>query len=151
MPINYVKGNLFWSTFSFDAIGHGCNAEGVMGAGIAVEFKRRWPKMFEFYRKVCKNGTLKAGELLEYKATLNDKPIVIYNLMTQKTIREGATLKYIQEAFEMMIERAEENGIKSIGIPRIGAGLGGLRWEDIEKIIEDCLKSSDIQITVVTL
>lgn len=107
------------------AIAHGCNVKGAMGSGIAFDFKRVFPEMFEEYHQLCVDKKIGPGEIFISNQMLNANPITVYNLMTQ-TGFNGADIQFMREAFEKMIEHANANGIDEITIPMIGAGLGGI-------------------------
>jgi O-acetyl-ADP-ribose deacetylase (regulator of RNase III) len=150
MPIEHRIGNLFDSK-DLDALAHGTNTLGVMGAGIAVEFKRRYPEMYRLYNKLGLQGSLEVGFVMPWYV----QPPAIFNLMTQghkgRTILP-ATLKAIKESVEEMFIHAENTRIKRIGIPKIGAGLGGLDWNDVEKVLLECLEAHpDITLVVHSL
>lgn len=138
MPIEHKIGNLFDST-DLDAFAHGTNTLGVMGAGIAVEFKRRYPEMYRLYNKLGSQGSLEVGFVMPWYA----QPPAVFNLMTQghegRTILP-ATLEAIRDSVEVMFTHAENTRIKRIGMPKIGAGLGGLDWNDVEKVLLECLE-----------
>lgn len=107
------------------AIAHGCNILGIMGGGIALDVKRVFPEMYEEYHELCKNKKLGPGDIFYSPQRLRKLPINVYNLMTQSGIN-GADIQFIRMAFERMFEDANKKGIKTIYIPMIGAGLGGI-------------------------
>lgn len=134
MPIISVTGDLFANEHSARALGHGCNCQGSMGAGIAVGFRERYPEMYEEYRRRCKAvpRELNPGEVFLWKA--DDAPWV-FNLATQEDYwRSRATYAVVERALAGMRALAEAEGIASIAIPRIGAGYGGLSWNKVRAI-----------------
>lgn len=134
MPIEHRVGDLF--TADVPAIAHGCNAKGKMGSGIAVEFRRRWPEMYNEYADLCAQGDLIGGHVFIWKA----EPIV-FNLVTQTNPGPNASLDYIRIATEVMVIDAWERfGITSIGLPRIGAGIGGLAWDEVEAALDASIR-----------
>ena len=142
--IVYKQGNLFDS--NVDALVQGCNTQGIMSAGIAVEFKKRFPDMYESYRQLCNNEMfiLGSGQFYENPTT----PHVI-NLATQES--GGAHIRYIKHSLKWIDEKHKEWGIESIAMPRIGCGLGGLDWEIVQSIIERRLGNSELRVEVWTL
>lgn len=120
------RGDLF-KTLSDEsvAIAHGCNVLGAMGAGIAYDVKRIFPEMFDEYKELCKNKKLGPGDFFYSPQRLKGQPVNVYNLMTQTGLN-GADIQFIRTAFERMFEDANKKGIKTINIPMIGAGLGGI-------------------------
>lgn len=141
------EGNLF-AAVDLEALAHGCNCAGAMGAGIAVEFKRRWPQMFAEYRRRCKAGAFQPGDSF---AWLADDGKVVYNLGTQKTWRTRATLEAIEAAVSLMLADAERRGIHSVGMPRVGAGLGGLAWERVREVLEGLSSQTPVSLVVYSL
>lgn len=120
------RGDLFSVTpVNSVAIAHGCNICGVMGGGIAYDVKRIFPDMYEEYHQLCKNHKIGAGDIFTSVQQLNGRPITVYNLMSQTGLN-GADIKFMAMAFERMFEHANKNGIETIYIPMIGAGLGGI-------------------------
>jgi len=104
-----------------------------MGAGIAVGFRERYPEMYEEYRRHCKAipRELNPGDCFLWKAA--DGPWV-FNLATQEDYwRSRAT---VEQALAAMRAQAEAEGIRSIAIPRVGTGYGGLSWKKLRPIVE---------------
>lgn len=129
--IEWATGDLF-AADDLPGLAHGCNCAGAMGAGIAVEFKRRWPDMYEAYRRLCAEGRFQPGDVFVWEAP--DR--VVFNLGTQRTWRTKATLEAIEASLRRTLELAAEKGVARIGVPRIGAGLGGLPWADVRAVLE---------------
>lgn len=139
-------GDLF-SADDVDALAHGCNCAGAMGRGIAVEFKRRWPQMYEEYRARCRSGELTLGKVFPWQA--EDR--WIYNLGTQAHWRTRAELTAVVSSVELMLTHAAEHGVRSIAMPRIAAGLGGLEWHDVEAAIAPAVAARGITVVVYQL
>jgi O-acetyl-ADP-ribose deacetylase (regulator of RNase III) len=135
MPIEYVSGDLFDNVHCAEALAHGCNCQGSMGAGIAVGFKDRYPAMSEVYRARCKAKPrqFNLGDAWLWKA---DNQPWVFNLGTQEGYwRSRATYETIETALTNMLRQAEAGGIRRIAMPRIGAGLGGLSWHKVKEVI----------------
>ncbi|MFD3706273.1 macro domain-containing protein [Nocardia sp. NPDC058658] len=144
--LRHRVGNLFDAT-DLDALGHGCNCAGVMGRGIATEFKRRWPPMYDEYRVRCRDGRFTPGSLFVWQTD----GLTIYNLGTQSTWRRNATISAIASSVGLMLDHADEVNLQRIGIPRIGAGLGGLDWPDVEGAIMPLIDTSDVEVIVFSM
>lgn len=128
--IELIKGNLFDA--NVNALAHGCNCSGQMGKGIALEFARRWPRMYEEYREICWDGQIQPGYMFVYIS--GEK--VIFNLMTQLRPHYLASLGAIEASMINMREYAFGAGINKIAMPKIGCGLGGLKWVEVEPIVQ---------------
>lgn len=144
MPIIEKTGDLFDG--DEEAIAHGCNCVGMMGAGIAAEFRRRWPDMYDHYSRLCAAELFQPGGVLAWPTD----EVVIYNLATQALPGPDATLDAIATSVAQMCFDAQEAGISTIGIPRIGAGIGGLIWDDVLSTITSVCPD-DVTIVVYTL
>jgi O-acetyl-ADP-ribose deacetylase (regulator of RNase III) len=131
LPLEVRVGDLFDAT-ELPALAHGCNCAGSMGRGIALEFRQRWPAMYEAYRKECEEGRFRPGDVFTWRA--GDK--TIFNLATQPLPRPSARLEYIERSLRKAIAIAEARDISLVGMPRIGVGLGGLDWADVKRVIE---------------
>lgn len=130
MPFTEKTGDLF--EMGLPAIGHGCNQVGVMGAGIALSFRIRYPEMTAAYRSACFNDEFPLGGYMHWE-TLDG--LHIYNLATQGGPGPCAELGAISTSVSAALADCQKRGIPTLGIPRIGAGIGGLRWEDVRGIL----------------
>lgn len=144
--IHYIdRGDIFKIT-GIKNYAHGCNCAGAMGKGIAVQFKRMFPEMYLQYRERCKDGSFRPGGIFVYKYAEG----FVFNLGTQETWRTKAACENIYQSLIKMMNFAQENGVTSIAMPRIGAGLGGLLWEDVKSVIEEVANQyTEIDIFVV--
>ena len=136
MPICFVSGDLFANEHHVQAFAHGCNCQGSMGAGIAKTFRARYPAMYEEYRRRCKAEPrqFNLGDCWLWEA--EDQPWV-FNLGTQEGYwRSRASYEAIEAALREMMRQADDRGVTSIAIPRIGVGYGGLSWRKVRVIIE---------------
>src|SRR4051812_18352343 len=113
--IELVKGDLFAADLR--ALAHGCNCASAMGNGIAVEFKRRWPEMYEEYHALCRAGRFQLGDVFAW----SDGAITIFNLATQASFRGRgrADLEAVERSVMAMLAIAGERGIEEIGLPKI--------------------------------
>lgn len=125
--IVYRNGDLFSS--ASPALGHGVNTLGGMGAGIAVEFRRRWPTMYDAYAEACQWGCLRPGGIFVYQAPNR----LIVNMATQQGVGRGsARLEWVRE----VARQVSQLGLETLALPRIAAGLGGLAWDDVAAVLE---------------
>lgn len=136
MTIQYVSGDIFTNRYNAEALAHGCNCKGAMGAGVAKSFREHYPEMYQEYRRRCKSepSQFNLGDSFLWKE--NGKPWV-FNLGTQEDYwHRRATYDAIEKSLETMKHQADKEGISSIAMPRIGAGYGGLSWKKIRPIVE---------------
>jgi len=136
MPMQFVSGDLFANKHRVQAFAHGCNCQGAMGAGIAIGFREHYPQMYEEYRSRCKAKPrlFNLGDAWLWKE--KDQPWV-FNLGTQEGYwRSRASYEAIEEALTRMRQIADSEDVRSIAIPRIGVGYGGLSWKKVKEIVE---------------
>lgn len=121
------------------------NCVGVMGKGLALEFKSRFPAIMPAYTKVCQEKKMKPGMVYllgvdrsgRTRMATRDADIIIANLATKDHWRSPSQIEWVDAGLRKLAEAIEERGIPSIAIPKLGAGLGRLSWEAVhEKIVE---------------
>lgn len=142
--IIYVRTNLFES--NAQVLVNTVNTVGVMGKGLAKEFKRLYPDMFERYQRSCEEGKLDIGNLHFYK-TPNKW---VMNFPTKKSWRSASRLDYIEAGLKKFVAEYENLGITSIAFPLLGCGNGGLEWEEVKPLMEKYLKRLPIEIFIHT-
>ena len=120
------------------------NTVGVMGKGIAAEYKSRYPEMFKNYKKLCKDEKFKIGMLLLWKIPKQ----WVLNFPTKIHWRNPSKLSYIEAGLKKFVEGYESRGIREIAFPRLGCGNGGLDWQDVRPLMEGYLNSLPIQVFI---
>ncbi len=142
--LNFIKGNILESTV--EAIVNPVNCEGVMGKGLALQVKSKYPLTFSDYVKACKEKRLSIGKLHWYKE--DDK--IIINFPTKDKWREKSKITYISDSLPQLIVLIKELRIESIAIPALGCGLGGLDWKEVRRILVNHLHdmSSNLEIYI---
>lgn len=133
--IHYIEYGDIFSIDEVTSYAHGCNCQGKMGRGIAVQMRKKFPKMYEIYHQLCIEEEFRPGDIFVH----NYGNGYVFNLATQEHWNipgKLAKLEHIDSSMRKMMEYALENNIKSIALPKIGAGLGGLNWDDVKEVIE---------------
>lgn len=131
--ISYEKGDLF--NDSAEALVNAVNTVGVMGKGLAYQFKERFPENFEQYRVACKKGELSVGKVFYVELKGSEQPQYILNFPTKAHWRGKSKIEYISEGVSDLVRLVQELGISSVAVPALGSGLGGLPWSQVEKVI----------------
>lgn len=140
--IEYIEGDIFESPAQ--VIVNTVNTVGVMGKGIALSFKKRYPEMYERYKAVCEQGLLKTGKLmLFYEA---DYWLLLFP--TKESWRQPSRLEYIEAGLQKFVQTYAAKGITSIAFPRLGCGNGELKWEDVKPLMEQYLKKLPISVYI---
>lgn len=134
--IHLVSGNLLES--AAEALVNAVNTVGVMGAGIALDFKKRFPENFRLYESACKRGEVCTGKMFVVDLGLI-LPKWIINFPTKRHWRNPSRIEWIRDGTEDLRRVISEHDIKSIAIPPLGCGLGGLSWNEVHQIIESGL------------
>ncbi|GAB4266246.1 type II toxin-antitoxin system antitoxin DNA ADP-ribosyl glycohydrolase DarG [Thermincola ferriacetica] len=127
--IKFVIGDILES--EAECLVNTVNCEGYMGKGIAYQFKLRFPEMNKDYVEACKKGKLKIGSLHYFR----EKNKTIVNFPTKNKWREKSKIEYIEKGLSELTKLLPELNIKSIAIPPLGCGNGGLSWFDVKPII----------------
>ena len=140
--ITYLSTSIFDSPAM--ALVNPVNTVGVMGKGLALEFKRRYPKMFGVYYAMCFTGTFRIGDLFIY--TENGKMIV--NFPTKKHWRYPSRIEYIEAGLVQFAREYKQDGITSVAFPKLGCGYGGLNWQDVKVLMEAALSHCDIPVYI---
>ena len=107
------------------------NTVGVMGKGLASEFKARHPDMFRAYKKLCKEGKLDIGLLWLWRAP--DRWIL--NFPTKKHWRQPSQPSYIELGLQKFVAKYDSRGIREVAFPRLGCGNGGLDWDEVQPLM----------------
>jgi O-acetyl-ADP-ribose deacetylase (regulator of RNase III) len=132
MPIERGQGSLLAA--DVDALVNTVNTEGVMGKGLALQFKKAFPEAFTSYERACKAGEVEVGRMHVVKRLAS--PRFIINFPTKKHWRRPSRLEYIDAGLSDLVECISALGIRSIAVPPLGCGNGGLDWADVRPRIE---------------
>lgn len=143
--IKYVRGDLLKSPAQ--VLVNTVNTVGIMGAGIALQFKEQYPEMFQKYQLLCKKKFLDIGKLYLWKPTnTSSKEILLFP--TKKHWLNLSELNWIEAGLQKFVENYERLNIKSIAFPKLGCGNGGLSWHDVKPSMEKYLGPLPIEIYV---
>lgn len=133
--IKETNGNLFEA--KTEAIINAVNCVGVMSKGLALQFRKNFPEdYFKAYKTACQNGELKIGKVHVYALNNDTNPKYIIDFPTKDHWREKSKPEYIESGLQSLIETIEKRKIKSIALPALGCGLGGLNYKEVRVLIE---------------
>ncbi|MEE9364475.1 MAG: macro domain-containing protein [Cellulophaga sp.] len=138
--IKYLTGNLFDS--QAEALVNTVNTVGVMGKGIALQFKKLFPNNYKLYKTLCNKKEFEIGQLIvtrDQNVITGEK--VIINFPTKKHWKSPSEYEYIEKGIDELIKIIKEENIKSIALPPLGSGNGGLQWFKVKDIINDKLSN----------
>ncbi|GFI10427.1 hypothetical protein IMSAGC007_02896 [Lachnospiraceae bacterium] len=137
MLIKYEVGDMFLS--NADCLVNTVNCEGFMGKGVAYQFKMKFPENNKDYVEACKSGRLYIGTLHFYR----ENGVTIINFPTKDKWRAKSLMSYIETGLDQMVQLLPKLSVKTIAIPPLGCGNGGLNWQEVKQVIEE--KLSPIQ------
>ncbi|MEJ5207361.1 macro domain-containing protein [Denitratimonas sp. CY0512] len=140
--IKILTGNIFTSTCQ--TLVNTVNCVGVMGAGMALECRLRWPRMFERYVQLCADGSLQVGRLWLYRG--EDRWVL--NFPTKQHWRHPSRASYLREGLERFLDTYEERGIESVAFPLLGAQHGGLDRQHVLDVMTRHLEQCRIPVEI---
>lgn len=144
--IIYKTGNIFDS--EAQCLVNPVNCVGVMGKGLALEYKIHYPEMFRFYQKMCKERKLNLGQVGFYALKINPNKIICL-FPTKQHWKESSTVVAIDSGLKAFVKYAPELKIQSVAFPKIGCGLGGLDFNhQIQPLFEKYFLSGDITVEI---
>ncbi len=135
--ITYIKGNILHD--QADAIINTVNTVGVMGKGLALQFKKAFPDNFKVYKAACDNNELSTGQMLSVSTNSLSPPYYIINFPTKAHWKGKSKIEYIEQGLASLKQEILRLELKSVAIPALGSGLGGLPWSRVEAIISQSL------------
>lgn len=114
-----------------EALVNTVNCVGVMGRGIALQFKKAFPENFKVYEAACSRSEVRPGRMLTFDTGLLTGPRYVINFPTKRHWKGKSRIEDIDSGLEALVREVQERGIKSIAVPPLGCGLGGLDWSDV--------------------
>ncbi|SIO66990.1 O-acetyl-ADP-ribose deacetylase (regulator of RNase III), contains Macro domain [Bradyrhizobium erythrophlei] len=124
-----------------EALVNTVNCVGIMGLGIALQFKNDFPENFKAYEAACKREEVQPGKMFVFETGTLTNPKFIINFPTKRHWRGKSRMEDIDSGLKALVEEIRHRGIRSIAIPPLGSGLGGLNWADVRPRIETALRS----------
>jgi O-acetyl-ADP-ribose deacetylase (regulator of RNase III) len=144
--ITYVKGDLLES--GAQALVNTVNTVGVMGKGIALQFRERFPANYKVYSDACKKGQVKIGQMLVVLENSFGGEKLIINFPTKTEWYKKSQYSFIEEGLMALAAEIRDRGVLSVAMPPLGCGNGGLKWEKVKPLIEKYLHDADCLIEV---
>jgi O-acetyl-ADP-ribose deacetylase (regulator of RNase III) len=145
--IEYKTGDIIAE--DAEALVNTVNCVGIMGRGIALQFKNAFPENFKAYAAACQRGEVRPGRMFVFETNQLTNPRLIINFPTKRHWRGKSRIEDIELGLEALVEEIRHRRIRSIAIPPLGSGLGGLNWSDVRPRIEQALRDlDDLQVIV---
>jgi O-acetyl-ADP-ribose deacetylase (regulator of RNase III) len=132
-----------------EAIVNTVNCVGIMGRGIALQFKNAWPENFKAYAAACQREAVQPGRMFVFETGHLTNPRYIINFPTKRHWRGKSRIQDIESGLTALVAEIHARGIRSIAIPPLGSGLGGLDWSDVRARIEAALATvPDVRVRI---
>jgi len=145
--IEHKRGNVLKE--QTEALVNTVNCVGVMGRGVALQFKNAFPENFKAYAEACKQEKVKPGCLFVYETGRMMPPRYIINFPTKRHWRGKSRMEDIESGLRSLVEVIRCHNIRSIAIPPLGSGLGGLNWQQVKSHIEAAVKPlTEVQVII---
>ena len=145
--ITYKQGDLL--ACETEAVVNTVNCVGIMGRGIALQFKKKYPENFKYYEVACKRGDVAPGKMFVYETHGLVNPRLIINFPTKRHWRDVSRIEDIENGLADLMSVIQQYTIKSIAVPPLGCGLGGLEWNEVKPLIESALAQlKDVEVIV---
>lgn len=135
--LRFVQGDLLKS--EVEALVNTVNTVGVMGKGVALQFKRAFPDNYRAYAVACRRGEVQIGRIFVYDRGPLFRPRYILNFPTKRHWRQPSRLEYVEAGLEDLVRVIRKLGIRSLALPPLGAGSGGLPWPAVRERIQAAL------------
>lgn len=136
--VRIITGNLLKA--EAEALVNTVNTVGIMGKGVALQFKQAFPQNFKAYEAACKRDEVRLGRMfITYTGLL--EPRLIVNFPTKRHWKGNSKIEDIVAGLEDLVRVVQDERIRSIALPPLGCGLGGLRWEDVRPLIEEAFEA----------
>jgi O-acetyl-ADP-ribose deacetylase (regulator of RNase III) len=144
--VKLISGNILES--NAEALVNTVNTVGVMGKGIALQFREQFPINYELYAAACRRGEVQTGKMFITATNSMLNPKWIINFPTKKHWIHKSSYAFIEAGLDDLVVQIKKLNIQSIAIPPLGAGQGGLDWAKVKQIIEQKLGALDIEIII---
>lgn len=145
--IDYQTGDILDA--DAEALVNTVNCVGVMGRGIALQFKNTFPKNFEAYASACARDELQPGRMFVYPTGFLTNPKFIVNFPTKRHWRGKSRIEDIDAGLRSLVQEIRQRGIRSVAIPPLGSGLGGLKWSEVRPRIDAAMRDlGDVRVMV---
>lgn len=145
--IESTRGDLLRA--DVEAVVNAVNCVGIMGRGLASQFKEAYPQNFRAYEAACKRGDVQPGRMFVFELAATDRPRWLINFPTKRHWRGKSKIEDIRSGLVALVAEVRDRKIQSIAVPPLGCGLGGLAWADVRPLIVEAFGPlSDVRVLV---
>src|SRR2546425_4409115 len=145
--IEYKKGDILRE--DTEALVNTVNCVGIMGRGIALQFRNAFPENYRVYKAACDREEVRPGRMLVFDLGPFHEPRYVINFPTKRHWKGKSRLEDIESGLRALVREGQTRHIHSIALPPLGVGLGGLDWQHVRSRIESAFRAvADVQATV---
>lgn len=139
--IQFTQGDLLQS--DAEALVNPVNTQGVMGKGLALQFRERYPDHYQVYRQACQAGTVRPGRMLVGdRGPEAGHPRYIIHFPTKREWRHASRMEDIESGLAALVTEMRRLGIRSVAVPALGCGLGGLPWPEVSERVRHAFEAA---------
>ena len=135
--MEYTTGDLLAA--DIDALINPVNCVGVMGKGLALQFRRAYPANYSAYAAACRHSDVRPGRMFVFETGATIGPRFIVNFPTKRHWKDSSRIEDIESGLRALVWEIATRGIRSVALPALGCGLGGLDWSEVRERIESAL------------
>ena len=135
MPPNIIHSSGNFLEADAQALVNPVNCVGVMGKGLALQFKHAFPDSFAAYRAACTRGVVVPGRMFVTETGLVTGPHLLIHFPTKRHWRDRSLLEDIDTGLTALVAKVSARGLRSLAVPALGCGLGGLDWDTVRPLI----------------
>lgn len=148
--IEYRKTSIF--KCGAEALVNPVNCVGVSGAGLARQFKNKFPENHRRYKDACDRGDLRPGAIHVFETGLRTRdPDVIINFPTKDHFRDPSQMVFLERGLATLREYLSNSDHRSVAVPKLGCGLGGLDWSTVEPLVRSALDGLGTRVIILSL
>ena len=145
--IEYKSGDIVQE--DAEALVNSVNCVGVMGRGVALQFKNAFPENFKVYAKACQREEVQPGRMFVFETGRLTNPRYIINFPTKRHWRGKSRMEDIETGLKALVQVIQQYKIRAIAIPPLGCGLGGLEWSEVKSLIQSALEPlADVHVII---
>jgi O-acetyl-ADP-ribose deacetylase (regulator of RNase III) len=123
-----------------EAVVNTVNTEGIMGKGVALQFRKAYPDNYDAYRRACEAGEVRPGRMFVFDRQSLTNPRYIVNFPTKRHWRNKSRMEDIESGLVALVAEVRRLGIRSIAVPPLGCGLGGLPWPEVQRRMREAFE-----------
>lgn len=123
-----------------EAVVNTVNTQGIMGKGVALQFRKAYPENYDAYRRACEAGQIQPGRMFVFDRQSLTNPRYVINFPTKRHWRSKSRMEDIEAGLVALVEEVRRLGVRSVAVPPLGCGLGGLAWPQVQRRMREAFE-----------